>query len=539
MKAYIRNKRNDINDEIKQKAYRVKEIDELYFYRNMYNGMTKIYELYKDGYDTERVYNNVVSDVSLSDAVDEVIELTAIETSILSLLVGLNREALQEANSDTKDHSLFQYLNYQSEAMVDMGYGAVMSAYEYSKKLAEHFKFNPSKEGPFPYMLSVSKTDSRTRPYDYVTKIRNAFQHAEYFQKKGDIATVHIANHDDDGNLTFEGDLLLWPYHNFVEDFYGLGLGVTNIFELYDIPKQDVVVDREDLLNFINGIVCREIKFKKVPEKYKFSGQNALFDKLNKCFGLDAIQKHDVNDVLEQLKKEGLEFEITDKKIKPEYTGKIVEYLESVYSEDFMYNNEEFPKYASSIVKLIHYPNHDIANSLNNILRYIAMRKQYLILGEKPNLLFFKEQLFDEHLNLSFQYTLMLMKANVVSYAMECNKFERPDLTDLDVSKMKIDPQLEYDRRVIEEYINSGDFETAQSFVAINVIRNAIAHGNNRLIITAGKDKEIFLSDTFVKNHELYISGGLNDFGNILSNPCFEPDNIKVKKTDNKIKQKK
>jgi len=539
MKAYIRNKRNNIENEIKQKAYKVKEANELYFYRNMYNGMNRIYNLYKDGYDTRSVYKNIISDVGFSEAVDEVIELTAIETSILSLLVGLNREALQEANSDTKDHSLFQYLNYQSEAKVDMGLGFVMSAYDYSKKLAEHFNFNPSKEGPFPYMLSISKTDSRTRPYDYVTKIRNAFQHAEYFQKKGDIATIHIANHDDDGSLTFEGDLLLWSYHNFVEDFYGLGLGVTNIFELYDIPRKEVVTDREDLLDFINGIVCREIRFKKVPEKYKFSGQSALFSKLNECFGLDAMQKKDINEVLDQLQKEGLEFEFTDKQLKKEHTGKIVEYLESVYAPDFMYNNEEFPKYASSIVKLMHYPNHDIANSLNNILRYIAMRKQYLILGEKPNVRFFEEQLFDEHLVLSFQYTLMLMRANVISYAMECNKFERPDLTDLDVSKMIIAPQFEYDRRVIDEYIQNGDFKTSQNCVAINVIRNAIAHGNNRLVVTAGKNRDIFLGDTFVKNHELYISGGITDFENVLSNSCFNPDNIKVKKTDNKIKQKK
>jgi len=176
---------------------------------------------------------------------------------------------------------------------------------------------------------------------------------------------------------------------------------------------------------------------------------------------------------------------------------------------------------------------------LNNILRYIAMRKQYLILGEKPNVRFFEEQLFDEHLVLSFQYTLMLMRANVISYAMECNKFERPDLTDLDVSKMIIAPQFEYDRRVIDEYIQNGDFKTSQNCVAINVIRNAIAHGNNRLVVTAGKNRDIFLGDTFVKNHELYISGGITDFENVLSNSCFNPDNIKVKKTDNKIKQKK
>jgi len=72
----------------------------------------------------------------------------------------------------------------------------------------------------------------------------------------------------------------------------------------------------------------------------------------------------------------------------------------------------------------------------------------------------------------------------------------------------------------------------------VNSIRNAIAHGNNRITITTGKNKEIILSDLYDKDHELHVLGGLDDYNHILSNSCFKPDNIKVKDID-KSKVKK
>jgi len=85
----------------------------LYFYRNMYNALEKLSVLYKDGYSAVKVYQDITTNMNESASVREVIELTALEVGILSLLVGLNRESLQEANSNTSDRSLFQYLNYE------------------------------------------------------------------------------------------------------------------------------------------------------------------------------------------------------------------------------------------------------------------------------------------------------------------------------------------------------------------------------------------------------------------------------------------
>jgi len=533
MKAYVRPRQIDIGREVKKMSYRCDDIDELYFYRNVYNAIEKLSSLYEDGYDAIKVYKDITTDMSVSDSVQEVIELNALETSILALLVGLNRESLQEANSSTKDRSLFQYLNYQSEVQVPIGPYKKVSGYEYSKRLAESLKFNPSKTGPFPYMLSISKTDSKNRPYDYVSKIRNALQHAEYFQKNGDINTIHITNHNDQGELTFEGDLLLWPYKNFVEDFYGLGLGVSNDFELYDIPGQKLVKNRDDLINFLKDFNCTKIKFMKIPDKYKFSGQNGLFSKLNKCFGLDSRQTKDVMKILSDMQEEGLEFEFCEMNLSDENINCIIEYLESAYPNDVLYNNEEFIKHVSPVVKLVYYPNHDLTNSLSNILRYIDMKKLYLALGEKPNLALFNEQYYDQELKLSFKYALMLIKANLVSYCMECDKFEKPDLRGIDLEGVKVYPQSEYQLRMSEDYNTSSPNQN----VVINCIRNAIAHGNKRLDIKTGANKEIVFSDLYDPKHELHISGGLDDFEKMLSNSCFRPENIVIKET-NKTKVK-
>lgn len=530
MKVIIKNKPIDIVKEAKKIGERSNEIDELYFYRNMYNALDKISLLYKDGYNALKVYQDITTNLNESASVREVIELTALEVGILSLLVGLNRESLQEANSNTSDRSLFQYLNYESGAKVKLSPYKTVSAHEYSKMLCKQFNFNPSHIGPFPYMLSILKTDNRTRPYDYVTKMRNALQHAEYFQKKGEVNTVHITNRDDDGNLTFEGDLLLWSYRNFVEDFYGLGLGVADDFEIYDIPKVDTVKDKKELTSFLKEVVYSKVTFKKVPAKYKFSGKNGLFYELNQCFGLDAYQKKDVYKRLDELKKEGLEFNIVENNLDDNKAEKMVEYLEK-FHKDELYNNKKLHQIATPIVKLVNCPNNDITNSLCNILRYIDMKKQYLILGEKPELSLFNEQRYDEDLKLSFQYALMLLRANLVSYAMECEKFERLDLSSIDLSGMNVYPSSEYNLRVVEDYQTNGDATSMHQYVVINTIRNAIAHGNDRLDIITGENREITLGDTFDNKHELYVSSGLDNFENILKNPCFNPNNIKVKET--------
>jgi hypothetical protein len=55
-----------------------------------------------------------------------------------------------------------------------------MNGKDFSSQICNKLNFNPNQNGPFPYMLDIIKDNDKNRPYDYVSKIRNAYLHAQY-----------------------------------------------------------------------------------------------------------------------------------------------------------------------------------------------------------------------------------------------------------------------------------------------------------------------------------------------------------------------
>ena len=117
------------------------------------------------------------------------LELSSLQTLILATLIGLNKEKLEEANSNANT-TLLQYKNHESELKVYTDENNFESATESIKNYCNLLKFNPNKTGPFPYMLEIINSDGKERPYDCLSKIRNALLHAEYYLENDKI--IHI-----------------------------------------------------------------------------------------------------------------------------------------------------------------------------------------------------------------------------------------------------------------------------------------------------------------------------------------------------------
>jgi len=498
----------------------------LYFYRNMYEAFFKLKNLYQEGYNRKKTLFNICKNNSISGSAKEIIELTSIIPCILSLLIGLNREDLQDTNSKVSNRGLFQYGNYESDAKL-IEFDNTVTQNDFAKKLCAFLNFNSSGNGPFPYMLEINTSDGRERPYDCMTKIRNALEHAGYFQKKGDVHTLNIFNLDDNDNITFEGRLLEWPFRYFIEDYYGIGLGVASELNLFQCPNTKTITTKQELYDFISNLTTTTIKFTKIPSNLTFKGKDALFAKLNSAFSLGGIESSDFDAILTSLENNGLETIKSTKKLSNDEINKFIDFLETQY-EDNLYNNPKSILEIINIYKLNYCNGREIANCFNNILRYIDFRKQYLFNGTLPNNDHFNEQNADEFLNFSFKISLILLQINLINYLIECKEFELPDLSQLDISNFAIEPLSDLQEKINIATHNGIDSKYIKEYIVLDTIRNAMAHGGDRIKIILDKEPKIQFNDIY-NSRSFSVTASLNDLELLYSNPIFMPSNQIIK----------
>jgi len=501
------------------------ENEYLYFYKNMYNAFEKLNWVYKNGYDHNKIIYNISKDGSISSSSKEIIEYSSIVPCILSLLIGLNREKLQNTNSQISNQGLFQYVGYESDAPLS-GYDDKYKVNDMDKAMCKHLKFNPTMSGPFPYILEINVSDGRVRPYDCMTKIRNALEHAEYVLKKGEVHILNITNHDDLGNVSFEGRLLEWSFRHFIEDYYGIGLGVSSSMYIYENPNYLAFFSKEKLEEFLKNSSCTSINFTNIPDNLKFSGKSALFSKLNSAFTYGGLEKDDFNQLLDTLKNNGLQLTTSICNLSQDEINNLIKFLQNKYGES-LYRNPNRIMEVSNIFKLNYSFGEEVANCVNNILRYIDFREHYLIYNEFPNDDIFKEQIGDEQVDFTFKITMLLIKINLVNYLIECNEFELPDLSKIDVSNIIIDSPTELSIKV-NNAINDGiDPTYAKEYVILNTIRNAMAHGGERIKIIFDEEPSIQFSDIY--NNKIFkVIVTLKDLEKIYNNEIFAPDNQKI-----------
>lgn len=507
----------------------------LEFYKSLYKQMVQLDNLYKNYFSLKKIKVDMITACftqELDQRQQEFNELVTLQTVILSTLIGLNREKLEQANSDTEDRSLFKYKDYESTMKIFFSDESYKDAYEVSKKTCEVLDFNPTKEGPFPYMLEVIQDDGKKRPYDYISKIRNALLHSEYYLETPEI--LHIQNHDDDGNLTFDAKLLMFSFSSFVIDFFGINT-LNSSFPLYEFLDMKEFKNKDDILTFLEETRCYQFKFTKIPESYTFSGKDSLYTRLNNCFKLDSTENKDVLEELETLEKEGFEIQAFERKLSKEQIKNVYNYINHRYKN--LFNDENTVNSVSALLKLQFLPTNEITNCLGNIITYMSFKKEMLVDGKLSNEALLNELQYDEYCDTAFLYTMALLKTQVINYAIECEEFEDIDFNKVDTLKLVPDNQTEFDRRkelYKEQGMNSYE---SKNKVNLETIRNSIAHGGDRIKVSIEPGLLIYLQDIYHKTTPLGVITDLNTLNKVVESKAFHPDNIKIKDTP-KIKKK-
>lgn len=502
-------------------------IDQINLYNNFYNGIKKLEDIYKTGFDINRVKANFCrSNVLLTgkQKYSEYLELVSLETIILTTLIGLNREKLERANSNTDSRSLFQYKDYESSMKIYYDDKYYKEGYEFIKEFSKSLNFNSTGSGCFPYMLEIITDNNKNRPYDYVSKIRNAMLHAEYYLESPEI--LHITNRDDNGNIIFEGRLLLFSFEMFVKDFFGT-IGVSSSFTYYKQLDLEYFESEKDLIEYLCDFTSYKINFSKVPDSYKFSGKDALYSRLNGCFNLASHEKKSIDDELNELKKEGFEFDVVENKLNKEQIENVVKYIYSRYRN--VLNNKEMVSYLASLLKLVINPIGEITNCLENMLAYISLKKSVLCTGQMTNIGLLEELEYDKYCDNAFLCTLVLLKANIMNYAIECSELEEIDFSMFNTSDIDVDNVLELKRRKNDLLLNGFSDGYANNKIIIETLRNALAHGGERLEMFLNNGLNMKLTDIYPNVPNLSVSFNIKKIDDLFKSTVLLPLNVRTK----------
>ena len=509
----------------------------LEFYTSAYEQLKQLEKLYFDYFSLTKIKADIIKSgitQTMSQRKKEYDELVALETLILSTLIGLNREKLELANSQTESKTLFQYKDYESDMKIFYSPTYYEDGYESSKKLSQQLNFNPNEEGYFPYMLEIIQDDNKNRPYDYVSKIRNALLHSEFYLESPEI--LHIQNHDDDGNITFEGRLLVFSFAMFVIDFFGTN-GVSDCFPLYNQLNIKEFKNQKSLVEYLSDFKSILFKFKKIPEKYKFKGKDALFSRINSCFGIDSMEQKDIIEELCELKKEGFDFEVGEQDLTNTGIIDMYNYILNRYTQVF--KNPQVVNHVAALLKLQMNPIPEITNCLGNMITYISYKKEYLMHNQTANANLLEELKYDEYCDTAFKYATILLKSNIISYAMECEEFEDIDYSLISTKGIEFDNEKELERRIKINTENGMDYNSAKAKVALETIRNSLAHGGERISVTITPGLKLHLTDIYHKVTPLGITSDLETINTLLSSVVFEPKNIKLKEKGKTIIKKR
>ena len=511
-----------INSEIHSK-----ENDYAFFYKKMYNAIETLEYLYQNGYKDDKFRYRIMKENKEPDMIEEYMNLKSLFPAICSVLIGLNREDLQTANSNTENRNLFQYKDYISDAPV---INDERTSIQMIKDTMKKIKFNESLKGPFPYMVEIVTNDTHERPYDIVSKIRNALEHAEYYQPKGNNFILKIQNHDDN-KLIFEGKILELVFTQFVEEYYGFGQGVASEFNNYNFVAPQVFTNEKDLKEFLQSITNEKFIFTKIPEHLTFNGTKALYDKINENYKPGGIEKKKFKSVLKELENDGVECKIENIKLSDEQITGFINYLKEEYKTK-LYNNPFILKDIMGIIKLFFSPRQEIANCYNNIFRYIRLRNNYIYNYSLPDETILKEMReADENLNLSFKTSLLFLKINIINYLIENKAFEYPDLSKLDISDFILEPIDKLGDKIVEAMKHGVDSKYAKEYVVLNTIRNALAHGGKKIEIIIDKEIKIKFNDIYNGNN-FSVTTTLQNLEKLYSNSIFKPENLILKKEE-------
>ena len=82
------------------------------------------------------------------------------------------------------------------------------------------------------------------------------------------------------------------------------------------------------------------------------------------------------------------------------------------------------------------------------------------------------------------------------------------------------------------------EYNSAKAKVTFETIRNALAHGGKRISLTITPGLQVHLNDIYHKVTPLGLTTDLRTINTLLSDPVFDPKNIKLKEKGKTLTKK-
>lgn len=411
--------------------------------------------------------------------------------NVLTVLIGLNKELIEESNID---------FNYE---------------YEFNKKINEKFeefdknkyyyffkKFQTSKGNKYDSWLDV--IDNNTNDNDYLFNVRNGILHSEFEPNN-----LYIYNLRNSNYTGFKSKIYFPCFHDFVLYYFSnsnyensISLRPQSTYLVYDGEK--VKLNNEnDFKTFLDKVNTTKYK-----EDYYLNVKNKLHKKTENQI-LVSLKNPDLYELIPMNEEE--------KQTVINYINKNIDYF---YSYDF----DKQIVLISCIYNLLYNPNFIVSNW---ITYFMGLSTSYS-----------KHIGFDEYsLNMNFgtgadKVAALFIKLGFILYRLQYQNFEEVDynLIDIDVSKIRyeeegningISPYVHAHNKILNKYPNY-PIDKIEKMIVCDVIRDSIAHGKIDFNVeqNSGELHVVFI-DSY-KGKKRIITFNIDTLKNFVMSEAFE-----------------
>lgn len=454
------------------------------FYRRAYNLINDLRLVYKDGYNSNIIEELKKIQITKNESVYKS-EIEALSLILISTLIGLNKECLENKYDDLYCEEILEY-DFRNM---------------YNINTEENFESKRILNTKYDNFISVSNfNDDKLSDLKVIDFVRNAFLHSQFqLHMKDNYSVTFIKNKN-----FFEAYLLNPNFYYYMISMFSniptIGKTEKQMFCFGNLKKAN---NKQELIKIIK-------------ENYMVD-----FSKIDYNINLENINKYmDDEKIQDDIEYVGF----TDNGIEI-----LADYIIKNYPNFFNESEEEQIKKICIILEYIFQNKRVYSNWIVHF--YYMIRKLF---SNDIDLNFF---LNDEDYNFCIDDALNIVQLYLILFRFQNYYLEPIDYDKVDISNVKIFDEASYN--LIKESmakIQSSDLsidnDMAYKITICQIIRNSLAHGNFNTTIVKDKNeiKTMYIFKDIYKNKEKDIYLDVESIRKFISSDAFKPNNSKIKK---------
>ena len=430
------------------------------YYRRCYKIFEEINEYFKSGISDRKIWK-FIYDKSHETTYNQKILIEKDTSLILTLLItllGLNKEDIEnEYNIKYKrnliDFDILELLNNNY-------YNELKSTLEKSRIV----------NTDFDNWLYILKSTSKTNyNHEILKMVRNGLLHSNFnidFSNDINIINVKSKNY-------FEANIIYQNFLQFIMSYFGnnIGTGLTTNNMLFIADPSINITDLEKLKEYLKELEIINIVLD--------NNDNSFYDDI---FHKNRNNRSELDEkFVDELQGKIKSFNNT--KLTDNQINFIASYINVYYNTSFYkYNNSLKQKYITELCNLVF----NTKNYLSSWLLYIFDIFSKINYNGNPISNSSNGNICYE----GFYISLTLLKSYLILYRLQSQEFIQInyDYIDIDLNKIKLIKNNNEDLLNIQEKYPDLDYETQQKMEIIQILRNALSHGNINILLVKDND---------------------------------------------------